>query len=793
MQEILEKLNAPQREAVMTTEGPVLIIAGAGSGKTRALTHRVAYLICEKKINPRRILAVTFTNKAAGEMKERIKELLNANTRIDANDANDLTPSPSPYKGEGGHPDMPTVGTFHSICVKILRREIEKVGYKSSFNIFDDQDQLALIKKVMKEMEINIDQFKPKTILGAISKAKNELIGSEDFLAGVGGYFEEMVAKIYINYQKKLKEQDALDFDDILMITVKIFQKFPEVLEKYQNFFRYIMVDEYQDTNRAQYVLIKLLSQKSRNLCVVGDDDQSIYKFRGADITNILNFEKDYPEVKTIKLIQNYRSTQNILDAAYGVISKNINRKDKKIWTQNQSGHLITRFEAEDEKEEAQFIVDEIKKICHSGLACLAGGRVSGSQEIPDQVRNDRYKFSDFVVLYRTNAQSRMIEEAMLRASIPYRIIGGVKFYQRKEIKDVVAYLRLINNFNDETSLERIINEPKRGVGDVTLGKWINIARSNNLDLISCGLAISNFQISISNEFSNSNDQTLPTGRQVPKNKIQNSKIDAIVKFCEFIKRMAELKEKLILTDFIQKVYSESGYEKFLMDGTEEGEMRNENVRELLTVAKKYSEYESNPALTRGDDRSSTRGGEGLRLFLEEVALVSDTDNIDQAKDAVHLMTLHSAKGLEFKIVFIAGLEEGILPHSRSILDDSEMEEERRLMYVGVTRAMEKVYLLFTRMRNIFGSTQINAPSRFLDDVPEHLIESGNTKPHPNPLLGKERENKVKIIFTDGDRVSHETFGEGLIVASQGDIITVAFSKSGLKKLSASIAPIKKI
>ncbi|MFZ2975188.1 MAG: UvrD-helicase domain-containing protein [Candidatus Moraniibacteriota bacterium] len=1128
MHEILEKLNAPQREAVTTTEGPVLIIAGAGSGKTRALTHRVAYLICEKKISPRRILAVTFTNKAAGEMKERIRELLSANTRIDANDANDLTPSPSPYKGEGSQYDMPTVGTFHSICVRILRHEIEKMGYKSSFNIFDDQDQLALMKKVMKEMEINTDQFKPKAILGAISNAKNELKSAEEFLAGVGGYFEEMVAKIYLNYQKKLKDQGALDFDDILMIIVKLFQKFPEVLEKYQNFFQYIMVDEYQDTNRAQYLLVKLLSEKYKNLCVVGDDWQcfprgikisvddkktkniekirkgdaimsasgqgeicpqsiernkkskfkgelikittksgkslmatpnhilfsklslsanifyvylmykkeigyrigmvkgirivksnglnaglnvranqeradrmwilkicqtktqaqyweqylgffygiptlvfiagsgrkmkfeqkylddlyknintlervkkifldfnlnfdyphhipqstirsgikrvsvnftlfsdrrkgisisnwgrhrisinsndketkkilelagfktrkgkkndwrleissrkyeemekvlnkiikiipnivvtkrallaggkrfyfqpaghiretmlvpilekgkiieeeiekvekikyagpvydldvanvhnyiannfvvhnSIYGWRGANIQNILDFEKDYPQARVIKLEQNYRSTQNILDAAYGVISKNINRKDKKIWTDNQSGHLLSSFEAEDEKEEAQFIVDEIKKICHPELVSKS------NEEIPDQVRNDKYRFSDFVVLYRTNAQSRMIEEAMLRNSIPYRIIGGVKFYQRKEIKDVIAYLRVINNFNDETSLERIINEPKRGIGDVTLSKWIKIARLDENNLIDAGIKIKQLQDT--------------------KYKIQDTRLDAIVKFCEFIQRMSELKEKLSLTDFIQKIYSESGYERFLMDGTEEGEMRNENVRELLTVAKKYDEYEPM---------------ESLKLFLEEVALVSDTDNIDQAVDAVHLMTLHSAKGLEFKIVFIAGLEEGILPHSRSMLSDSEMEEERRLMYVGITRAMEKVYLLFTRMRNIFGSTQINASSRFLEDVPEHLLESYNMK---HETCNKKQSDKIRqgseknascfmlhaSCFKDGDRVRHEVFGDGLIVASQGDIITVAFSKAGLKKLSTSIAHLEKI
>ncbi len=692
MHEILEKLNAPQREAVTTTEGPVLIIAGAGSGKTRALTHRVAYLICEKKINSRRILAVTFTNKAAGEMKERIASLL-SNARGGSTSIMEVEP-PEIY-------EMPTVGTFHSICVRILRHEIEKVGYKSSFNIFDDQDQLALMKKVMKEMEINTDQFKPKAILGAISNAKNELKSAEEFLAGVGGYFEEMVAKIYLNYQKKLKDQGALDFDDILMITVKIFQQFPEILEKYQNFFEYIMVDEYQDTNRAQYLLVKLLSQKYKNLCVVGDDWQGIYSWRGANIQNILDFEKDYPEARVIKLEQNYRSTQNILDAAYGVISKNINRKDKKIWTDNQSGHLLSSFEAEDEKEEAQFIVEEIKKLC--------GNRMGSFASLPHRqasAQDGKLKFSDFVVLYRTNAQSRMIEEAMLRNSIPYRIIGGVKFYQRKEIKDMIAYLRVINNFNDETSLERIINEPRRGIGEVTLNKWIKIAHLDENNLIDVGIKIKQSQ-----------DTSY---------KIQDTKLDAIIKFSEFIKRMSELKEKLSLTDFIQKIYSESGYERFLMDGTEEGEMRNENVRELLTVAKKYEEYE--PA-------------EGLKLFLEEVALVSDTDNIDQAKDAVHLMTLHSAKGLEFKIVFIAGLEEGILPHSRSMLSDSEMEEERRLMYVGITRAMEKVYLLFTRMRNIFGSTQINASSRFLEDVPEHLLESYNMK---HETYNKKQSDKVK-------------------------------------------------
>jgi DNA helicase II / ATP-dependent DNA helicase PcrA len=725
---ILEKLNNKQKEAVMTTEGPVLIIAGAGSGKTRALTHRVAYLICEKKVRPGNILAVTFTNKAAQEMKERIKSLL---------------------AESGSFYDFPIMGTFHSICVKILRREIGKIGFKTSFNIFDDQDQLALMKRTMKEMQIDLEQFRPKAILGAMSKAKNELVDAEGFEKGIGGYFEEIVSKIYTNYQKKLKEQNALDFDDILMYTVKIFQKYPEVLEKYQNIFRYIMVDEYQDTNHAQYLLIKLLSQKHGNICVVGDDWQGIYSWRGANIQNILDFENDYPSAKVIKLEQNYRSTQNILDAAYGVISKNINRKDKKIWTQNSGGHLIVSYEADDEKDEAEFVAGEIKDFHSRG-----------------------YGYSDFVVLYRTNAQSRAFEEVMLKNSIPYRIIGGIKFYQRKEIKDVVAYLRLISNFNDEVSLERIINEPRRNIGDITLNNWIAISRINKLDPISSGLKseILNSKSEINSKF-----------------KIQNSKFDSIIKFCEFIRRMAELKNKLPITDFIQKVFIESEYEKYLLDGTEEGEMRYENVRELLTVAKKYDEYD---------------GEEGLRLFLEEVALVSDTDNIDQNKESVHLMTLHSAKGLEFRIVFIAGLEEGILPHSRSMIDASEMEEERRLMYVGITRAKEKVYLLFTSERNIFGSTQINPPSRFLEDVPEHLLESQNIKhttynteaKDEDPNLNKNviRSTLHAPCFKDGDRVHHEIFGDGMVVATQGDVITVAFSKVGLKKLSANIAPLKK-
>lgn len=750
MENILLKLNPAQREAVETTEGAVLVIAGAGSGKTKALTHRVAYLILKKGVQPRNILAVTFTNKAAQEMKERITHLLGGKKR-----------------------DLPVLGTFHSVCVRILRHEIEKIGYKKSFNIFDAQDQLALMKKVMKEMQINTDQFRPQAILGAISNAKNELIDAEAYAARVGSYYEEMVAKIYSAYQRRLREQDALDFDDILMLTVKIFQALPEVLEKYQNFFRYIMVDEYQDTNHAQYVLVNLLAKKHGNLCVVGDDWQGIYSWRGANIQNILDFEKDYPQAKIIKLEQNYRSTQNILDAAYGVISKNLNRKDKKIWTENKGGHLITSFEADNERDEAEFIISEIKKMMRKSKDIKCPSETTKGHLM--STASGSYAFSDFVVLYRTNAQSRIIEEAMLRASMPYRIIGGLKFYQRKEVKDVVAYLRLIQNFNDEVALERIINEPKRNIGEATVKKWIGLAKENKLDAISAGLKIGDL-----NKFPSKTDQ--PKAGKI-QSRVLGTKLEPIAKFCEFIKRMNESKDKLKLTDLLEKVFRESGYERYLLDGTEEGQMRAENVRELLSVAKKYEEYE---------------GDEGLRLFLEEVALVADTDSIDQAKDAVHLMTLHSAKGLEFRVVFIAGLEEGILPHSRSLISQSEMEEERRLMYVGITRAKEKVYLLFTVERNIFGSTQVNASSRFLDDIPEHLIENNDTKSNnytENKNLKNPQTNNHKPTtnFKDGDRVRHEVFGDGLVIAAQGDVLTIAFSKAGLKKLSASVAPLKKI
>jgi DNA helicase-2/ATP-dependent DNA helicase PcrA len=747
MQDILEGLNKNQKEAVITAKGPLLIIAGAGSGKTKTLTHRVAYLIKNLNIPARNILAVTFTNKAAQEMKERIMKILYP--EADANFKYSLY----------GNSNLPILGTFHAICSKILRSEIEALGYAKTFHIVDDQDQQILLKRILKELEIDSQQFAPRALLAAISKAKNELMTPEQFKNQANGYYEEVVAKVYALYQARLKENNGLDFDDIIMFTVQLFKNFPAVLEKYQNQFQYIMVDEYQDTNRAQYLLINLLAGKHRNLCVVGDDWQSIYKFRGADIKNILNFEKDYAEAKVIHLEQNYRSSQVILDAAYGVISKNINRKDKNLWTEKEAGHLVTSFEAADERDEAEFVANEIKA-SNNGPASTRGN---------DRSSTRGGTFGKFVVLYRTNAQSRAIEEMFLKKSIPYRIIGGIKFYQRKEVKDVIAYLRLISNHSDMISLERSINEPKRNIGKTTLGKWIAISRELQLDYIEVGLKMASFD-----------KQTLG------KNQLPTLKVDAIVKFCEFIRRMKEVQPRISLSDFIEKVFQESGYEKMLSADGDDGEKRSENVHELVSVAKKYDEMK--------DDYEDL-----LSAFLEEVALASDVDNVDQNEDAVHMMTLHSAKGLEFPVVFIVGLEEGILPHSRSLLSSGEMEEERRLMYVGLTRAKEKIYLLFTRQRTLFGSTQMNSPSRFLEDIPEKLMKKNSYRENEQKIFEKllQQNTKTKIKtphnFKGGERVSHEMFGDGLVISAIDDTIVVAFKKAGIKRLSAEYANLKKI
>jgi DNA helicase-2/ATP-dependent DNA helicase PcrA len=718
--EIIKGLNEEQKEAVLATEGPVLVIAGAGSGKTRLLTHRVAYLIREKGVNPRNILAVTFTNKAAGEMKERVKELL-----------------------AGGYFREPWMGTFHHICIRILRVEIDKIGYKKSFVIYDDSDQLALVKKIMKEKEISADQFNPRAMLAVISKAKGELQSVEDYISGES-FFERIVARVYEAYQKTLRDNNALDFDDILQKTVELFQKFPDILEKYQDIFRYILVDEYQDTNKAQYVLVNHLAQRHRNLMVVGDDWQSIYSFRGADVRNILNFEKDYPEARVIRLERNYRSTQKILDAAHGVISKNIHRKDKKLWTDNAGEHDIVVRKMTDEQEEAGFIVREIEGI----------------------MAKEKLSYNDFVVLYRTNAQSRAIEEAFLEAAMPYRVIGGVRFYERREIKDFLAYLKFIHNPSDEISLDRIINLPPRGIGAVTIGKWIRFTRENGLDFLSSSREAKNIA------------------------GLNSAKLEAIAKFGEMISRFREKSQKISLTDLMDSILEETGYRKLLLAEGEAGQVRYENVRELFTVAEKYKEEKNS-----------------LDLFLEEVALVAATDNIDSEAGAVHLMTMHAAKGLEFDTVFIAGMEEGLFPHSRSLLDDHQMEEERRLAYVGVTRAKKRIYLLWAVTRNIFGSVRVNVESRFLDDIPDKLKseEKNDLSPFSKGRAGegfKKYDRKKSPSnpplrkgedFKDGQRVRHNAFGEGVVISTEGEIIAIAFMKVGIKKLSTQFAELEKI
>ncbi|MEI9966517.1 MAG: UvrD-helicase domain-containing protein [Candidatus Moraniibacteriota bacterium] len=622
-------LNSDQLEAVLSTEGPVLILAGAGSGKTKTLTHRIAYLLAEKHVAPESVLAVTFTNKAAGEMRARVEGLLQTAVRE----------SDFIFRG------LPQVGTFHTVCARILRREITKLGYGDNFQIADDQDQQTIIKRAMKAEELGTDQIKPRGVLEAISRAKNALTTPDQALAQAESYYEEVIARVYIRYQRELRDQNALDFDDLICLTVSLFQQFPETLEHYQDLFRYIMVDEYQDTNRPQYLLVTLLAQKHRNLFVIGDDYQSIYGWRQADIRNILDFEKDYPEAKVITLDRNYRSTQVILDAATGVIARNRDQRHKKLWTDTQAGEMISVCPADDEDAEAETIANTV-----------AAGMRAGRQA------------SDYTVLYRTNAQSRAVEEMFLRKDIPYRIVGGLKFYQRKEVKDMVAYARFFSNPKDRLALERIANEPKRNLGRATLEKWNAAVQAANTDFLEAAYAL------------NADSGLAP------------KKIIIIRNFADIflgLRSERETREDLGLPELLRKLAEKSGFLGALEDGTPEAEARIENVQELFSVAEKFREQSLE---------------EALNAFLEEVALASDTDEIDLHQGAVQLMTVHSAKGLEFPIVFIIGLEEGIFPHSRATLSPAEMEEERRLMYVALTRAKEKVYLLYTDARVLFGT-----------------------------------------------------------------------------------------
>lgn len=633
MNELLNGLNKEQQEAVLATEGPVLILAGAGSGKTKALTHRFAYLLKEKRVHPLQILCVTFTNKAAGEMRDRIIRLLGY---------------------EDGVVSLPWLGTFHSICVRILRRELNHaaLGIASNFAIFDEGDALTAVKRAMDELKLDTKQYNPNAIRSQISGAKNEMLSPAQYAQFAMGPWQQTVLAVYERYQKLLRQANALDFDDLLLKTLELFREHPEILDQYQERFRYIMVDEYQDTNRAQYLLIKQMASKYRNLFVIGDDWQSVYSWRGADFRNILDFEKDYPDAKIVKLEQNYRSTQTILSAAQAVIMKNEQRSDKILWTDGPEGAPVNVVECLNEKEEAEFVCREVRGLVGSGM--FQGVR----------------SYDDCVVLYRTNAQSRSLEEALLRFALPYRVVGGVKFYERKEIKDVLAYVRFLVNAQDWVSLERIINVPARGIGEKTVLQ----VREMGFD-----------------------------SRELLPKKVQD--------FLGLMDRLRGSLEGKKPAELIESVVSAVRYKEYLLDGSIEGESRWENVQELIGAAGR---------------------SESLEEFLEQVALVQDAENeierrtvdsIEHGQGALTLMTLHAAKGLEFPTVFIIGMEEGIFPHSRALADKSEMEEERRLAYVGMTRAKDRLYLLHAFERRLYGMYQSNPRSRFIEDVPTDLVE----------------------------------------------------------------------
>ncbi len=792
MADFLDDLNDMQKEAVKHTEGPLLILAGAGSGKTKALTYRIAYLISEKNVDPERILAVTFTNKAAKEMVSRVEKLLAHSSLSSRAEQSEVEGSlkdgtNNEEKGflrssfqEGGRNDKfigrrLVMGTFHSVCVKILRREIGHLGYKSGFTIYDDGDSTRAIKIAMKTLSIDEKKFNPRTIKNYISSAKNELIGEKEYAALANGYIQEMASKVYFEYQKILKNAHALDFDDLIMKTVEIFEKFPEILERYQRQFKYIHIDEYQDTNHAQYIFSKLLAEKHGNICVVGDDWQSVYAFRGANFQNILDFEKDYPNAKVVKLEQNYRSTKTILDAAHHIIRKNENRSDKELWTENILGVPILTFEAKDEVDEGRFIIAEI----------------SGSAR----------DLSDFAVLYRTNAQSRSLEEQFLKAGMKYKIFGGVRFYERKEIKDIIAYLRFIQNPDDWVALERIINVPPRGIGAVSLQKIKRIFESTSMSSRaeqsevegSLKSEVINPKSETNSNIQNSKGKGIPplatsvesVGMTVMGELFEKVKMESVLSgkvlsgFESFMKAIIELedqKDKLSLVRFIDKVMKKTGYYDSLDDKTIQGEERQENLKELLSVAEEFAKDRENFS---------------LEDFLEEVTLISDIDNYSEDEQSVALMTLHSAKGLEFPVVFITGMEEGIFPHSRSQLDIEEMEEERRLVYVGITRAKERAYLVSARRRLLYGNYQSNPSSRFISDIPGDLRKDINR--FETSLDSKIYEKKIPQ-YQPGEKVLHDKFGTGIVQDVKGDEMTVSFEKVvGLKVLSTIYAPIEKI
>lgn len=767
--EAVQRLNPEQRKAVEATDGPLLIMAGAGSGKTRVLTHRIAYLIATRKAPPWGVLAITFTNKAAREMQERVSKLVGPEGR-------DIW-----------------VSTFHSMCVRILRKDIERIGFTSNFSILDSTDQLSVIRSCMKYLNIDTKKFEPKAIQATMSAAKNELVSPQQYEQKAGDYFETLVAKVYKEYQKRLKSNNSLDFDDLIMTTIQLFKEVPEVLDFYQRKFQYIHVDEYQDTNRAQYMLCRMLADSHHRICVVGDSDQSIYRWRGADISNILNFEEDYPEARTILLEQNYRSTSNILNAANKVIALNTGRKPKNLWTEQGEGPKIKVFRGDSEHDEGYFVTSEISKSVKTGKS-----------------------YQDHAILYRTNAQSRVIEEILIKSDIPYQIVGGIKFYDRKEIKDLLAYLKLISNPDDDISLTRIINVPKRSIGDTTVGKLAAAAAERGTSIFKVLQVVDDLGFA---------------GRTR----------NALVEFYDMIAALNQMIEFLSVTELTEKILEMSQYRIELQtENTIESKSRLENIEEFLSVT---MEFEKN-----NEDTS-------LVSFLTDLALIADIDSMNDEEedrdDAVVLMTMHSAKGLEFPVVFIIGMEEGVFPHSRAFSDNEELEEERRLAYVGITRAEKQLFLSCARMRTLFGRTTANPPSRFLEEIPEELKEDtqmaqdryrrggnvggsyagrgfssgggsnfGGNRAKDLSLGGStasaatSQKSRVTVStgtsarqttsagssdgFKAGDKVAHGKWGTGTIVSVKGtgnDMeLQIAFpAPVGVKRLLAGFAPITKV
>ncbi|BAM46579.1 ATP-dependent DNA helicase PcrA [Amphibacillus xylanus NBRC 15112] len=736
---LLKGLNNRQQEAVRHTDGPLLVMAGAGSGKTRVLTHRIAYLLDEKDVSPRNILAITFTNKAAREMKDRVTNLI------------------------GPEADQMWVSTFHSMCVRILRRDADKIGINRNFTIFDTADQLTVIKNVLKERNIDPKKYQPRSFLAGISSAKNKLQTPDQYQKVAGDYFHKMVADVYQDYQTTLLRNHSMDFDDLIMQTALLFKRAPEVLEYYQRRFQYIHVDEYQDTNYAQYDLVKKLAEKYQNLCVVGDSDQSIYRWRGADIKNILSFEKDYPNATVVFLEQNYRSTESILNAANAVIKNNPDHKEKKLWTDQAGGSKLKYYKAQTERYESLYVAEQIEKYIHE----------------------QRFNYRDIAILYRTNAQSRVIEETFVKANIPYQMVGGTKFYDRKEIKDILAYLRLISNPDDDVSFVRIVNEPKRGIGATTIEKLQNYATANEISLFT---AIKEIDF-------------VGLGARATK---------SLAEFGEMVSNWIQQQEFLTATDMVEQVLKKSGYEEMLEnERTIEAKTRLENINEFKSVTKHFEK--------NSDDQT-------LLAFLTDLALISDIDSMDDdpfADNKVTMMTLHAAKGLEFPVVFLVGMEEGIFPHSRSAMDDEEMAEERRLAYVGITRAEKELHLTHAVTRTLYGETKWNNMSRFIREIPEELLDGyTSTKKQPRFAISDDdrsffapkstpKQQVTKRVaqklttggekedWQVGDKAHHKKWGVGTIVRVTGKgeelELDVAFpAPTGIKRLLAKFAPITK-